>query len=479
MGNNRRKKTLHDLQITGAGAKGKAIAHLPEGKTVFVSGAVPGDFVRALVYKQKRSYAEAKVVEIITPSEKRITPECAHFEHCGGCKWQHLAYDAQLSFKADEVKQNLSRIGHLKLPTPEPILPSPSAFYYRNKMEYSFSTHRWLTDEEIATGEDISGRNALGFHAPGRWDRVIDIEHCHLQPEPSNAIRNWFRVYAKEHNLSYYHPYDKVGALRSLLIRTASTGEVMTLVQFGPDEHVEPEKVMSDLQATFPVITTGLYTVNLKGNESLYDQDVITSWGKGYILERMVAYRESDADLNFHIGPKTFYQTNALQAEALYRIAIDFLNPQEHELVYDLYTGVGTIALYLAPLVRKVIGVELVEDSIKNAKENALRNSISNTEFFAGDMRETLNQEFVEQHGNPDTLIVDPPREGMHPSVVQTLLDLKPERWVYISCNSATQARDLALMSDMYEVERFQPVDMFPHTHHVENVALLRKKTKV
>ncbi len=472
----KRKPTIHDLDIVGAGAKGKAIARLPEGKTVLVEGAVPGDKAKVKVFKHKKAYAEGRAIEILSYSPDRIEPECKHFHHCGGCKWQHLSYEAQLTHKANEVTQNLSRIGHLKLPDAQPILPSPSPYYYRNKMEFSFSTHRWLTDEEVQSDETISARNALGFHAPGRWDRVIDITHCHLQPEPSNRIRNWMREYAVENNLSFYHPYDKVGAMRSLLIRTAQSGEVMVLLQFGPSYGVDYIKVMNNLQAAFPEITTALYTVNHKGNESLYDQDIQVVSGPGYIKEVMKGYRENDPELTFHIGPKTFYQTNALQAEALYRVALDFLNPQNDELLYDLYTGVGTIALYAARSVNHVVGVELVEDSIISAKENAVRNNIENATFFSGDMREVLNESFIRTHGKPDILMVDPPREGMHPSVVKTILDIMPKRWVYVSCNSATQARDLALMSEHYEVETYRPVDMFPHTHHVENVALLRVK---
>jgi 23S rRNA (uracil1939-C5)-methyltransferase len=479
MGSKRRKKSQHRLLITGAGAKGKAIARLEDGKTVLVSGAVPGDEVLVEVYRQKRAYAEARTLEILKASPDRIDPACKHFENCGGCTWQHLDYPAQLRFKENEVKQNLTRIGHLELPEVEPIMASASPFYYRNKMEYSFSTHRWLTSEEVASGEDFSGRNALGFHAPGRWDRVIDIEHCHLQPEPSNRIRNWFREYARTHDLSFYHPYDKVGALRSLMIRTALTGEVMTLVQFGPCDVINHQQVMKDMQTAFPEITTGLYTVNHKGNESLYDQDIQVAWGPGYIVEKMQAYAEGGDDLHFHIGPKTFYQTNALQAESLYRVALDFLQPQANELLYDLYTGIGTIALYASSQVKKVIGVELVEDSIANAKENARRNGIENAAFFAGDMKDVLTQEFIDTHGTPDTLIVDPPREGLHPSVVETILSINPQRWVYISCNSATQARDLALVDEHYRVAKYRPVDMFPHTHHVENVVLMERRLGV
>jgi 23S rRNA (uracil1939-C5)-methyltransferase len=478
MGNKRRQKESYDLHITGAGARGKAIARLPDGKTVMVEGAVPGDTARVLVYKQKRNYAEGKATEILSPSPDRIEPECKHFDHCGGCKWQNLTYDAQLGFKSDEVHQNLRRIGHLELPESDAILPSPSVFYYRNKLEYSFSTHRWLTEDEIETNDEINKRDALGFHVPGRWDRVIDVEHCHLQPEPSNKIRNFLREYARDHKLSFYHPYDKAGALRSLLIRTARTGEVMVLLQFGPADNVNYQKVMDDIQAKFPEITTCLYTINHKGNESLYDQEVIVASGPGYIWEEMPAFRKGDTPLRFKIGPKTFYQTNALQAESLYRIALEYLDPQPEELLYDLYTGVGTIALYAARSVKKVIGVELIEDSIASARENAKLNSIDNADFYAGDMRAILNEEFIRTHGRPDTLIVDPPREGMHPTVVQTILDIRPRRWVYVSCNSATQARDLALMKEHYKVKLYRPVDMFPHTHHVENIALLELKMK-
>ncbi|MCC5916986.1 MAG: 23S rRNA (uracil(1939)-C(5))-methyltransferase RlmD [Cryomorphaceae bacterium] len=475
MGNRKRKKEVHELDITGAGAKGKAIAHLENGKTVMIQGAVPGDRAKVLVYKQKKRYAEGKTLEILSPSPDRIEPECRHFAYCGGCKWQNLTYEAQLRFKSDEVHQNLKRIGHLQLPEAEPILPSPGIFYYRNKLEYSFSTHRWLTETEIETEGNIELRNALGFHVPGRWDRVIDIQHCHLQPEPSNAIRNFLRDYAQKNNLSFYHPYDKVGALRSLMIRTSGIGEVMVLLQFGPADNIDHQKIMDDIKAEFPQITTALYTINHKGNESLYDQEMRIANGPGYIMEEMPAFRKGDPNLKFKIGPKTFYQTNALQAEALYRIALEFLNPQPDELLYDLYTGVGTIALYAAHSVKKVIGLELIEDSIRSAIENAKRNEIDNAEFFAGDMREVLNEAFIEKHGRPDILIVDPPREGMHPTVVKTILEIQPERWVYVSCNSATQARDLALMKDSYEVVKFQPVDMFPHTHHVENIALLQR----
>ncbi|RCX05672.1 23S rRNA m(5)U-1939 methyltransferase [Schleiferia thermophila] len=463
------------LEVSAAGAQGKAIARTSQGQVVFIPYAVPGDIIDAEVVQSKKNYLEARIVHLHTPSPHRTSPPCTHFGLCGGCKWQHMHYQAQLQWKQQEVTNNLLHLGKLSLPEPDPILASSSTFGYRNKVEYSFSSMRWLTEQQITEGRSLD-RRALGFHIPGRWDRVLHIEHCHLHDSFTNQIRNYLFHYAIDHHLSFWHPKEQTGLLRTLTLRYTTTGQYMVILQFGHNDTSAIHRLLDSLLQTFPQLTTLLYAINTKGNDALYDLDLVCYHGPGYIEEQMPAYNARHQPLIFRISPKSFYQTNSHQATQLYRRALDYLRPTGTELVYDLYTGTGTIALYMARYVRKVIGVELVPDAIADAHTNALLNQITNTTFIAGDIKQTFTPVFIATHGNPDAIIVDPPRDGMHPDVVNTLLRLAPPAIVYISCNSATQARDLAMLSSRYSIIRYGAVDMFPHTHHVESVALLHRQ---
>jgi 23S rRNA (uracil1939-C5)-methyltransferase len=469
----RRKKTLffEDLEVTGAGARGKAIAKAPDGRVVFISNAVPGDRVSVQILKKRKGYYQGKATQILQDSAYRIPAKCAHFGTCGGCKWQHMSYEAQLKYKEEEVVSNLQRIGKLELPEVSPIMAAPQQYYYRNKMEFSFSNTRWLEPEEIESNEAIADRNALGLHIPGMWDRVLDLSECHLQADPSNAIRLGVRDYAQKHNLPFFDPRRQEGFLRSLMIRNTREGEFMVLLQCYEDRKTEREGLLRYLAETFPQITSLFYTINPKGNDSIYDLDLICYHGASYITERMEG-------LEFRITPKAFYQTNSEQAYELYKVVRKFAGLSGRERVYDLYTGLGTIAQFLAGEAAEVIGIEAVPEAIDAAKSNAKRNGIENTQFFAGDMKNIFTAEFIGEHGQPDVLITDPPRDGMHKDVVARILQIAPERIVYVSCNSATQARDLALMKEHYHVKKIQPVDMFPQTHHVENVVLLTLRTE-
>ena len=381
-----------------------------------------------------------------------------------------MGYEHQLYFKQKEVENNLKRIGNLELPEINPILGSKKQYFYRNKMEFSFSNSRWLTQKEIESNTDFEDRNALGFHIPGMWDKILDIKKCHLQQDPSNAIRLEVKNFATANHLSFFNPRKQQGLLRTLMIRTASTGEIMVLIQFFEDKKAERELLMNHLKQVFPEITSLLYVINSKQNDTIYDQEVICFSGRNHIFEEMEG-------LQFKINAKSFYQTNSEQAFELYAVTRDFAGLTGNELVYDLYTGTGTIAQFIAKKAQKVVGVESVPEAILDAKANALHNNISNVEFFVGDMKNVFNTNFIEQHGQPDVIITDPPRDGMHKQVVEQLLQVAPPKIVYVSCNSATQARDLALMNEVYEVTRVQPVDMFPQTHHVENVVLLEKRS--
>ncbi|MFD2909644.1 23S rRNA (uracil(1939)-C(5))-methyltransferase RlmD [Flavobacterium ardleyense] len=468
-----KKKTerivFENVKILDAGAKGVSVAKAPDGKVIFLPNVVPGDVVDVQTVKKRKAYYEGKAIKIHEFSEHRITPVCQHFGTCGGCKWQNMAYSQQLFYKNQEVFNNLKRIGKIELPDFEPILGSEKQFFYRNKMEFGFSNARWMTDAEIQTGADFEDKNALGFHIPKMWDKILDIEKCHLQEDPSNDIRNEIKRFAIAKNLTFFNPRAVEGLLRTLMIRTASTGELMVLIQFYEKDITAIELMMNFLAERFPQITSLQYVINQKLNDTLYDQDIILFKGRDHILEEMEG-------LQFSINAKSFYQTNSEQAYELYKITRDFAGLTGNEIVYDLYTGTGTIAQFVSKAAKKVIGVEAVPEAIIDAKANATRNNITNCEFYVGDMKNVFNDEFIAQHGHPDVIITDPPRDGMHKDVVEQIMKIAPNRVVYVSCNSATQARDLALMDEKYQVIRVRPVDMFPQTHHVENVVLLEKR---
>jgi 23S rRNA (uracil1939-C5)-methyltransferase len=466
----RNKRVIfEDLEVIDAGAKGKAVAKAPDGRVVFINNAIPGDVVTVQTFKKRKAYYEGSAIAFSSYSDRRTEPACEHFGTCGGCKWQNMGYEHQLYFKQKEVVNNLTRLGGIELPEVSPIVGSEKTYFYRNKMEFSFSDNKWLTKEQIESGEEIANRNALGFHIPGMWDKILDIDKCHLQADPSNAIRNFISNRAQELGISFFNTRKQEGMLRTLMIRTSTTGDLMVLSQFYSEDESQRKNLLDAVGAEFPEITSLLYVINSKGNDTIYDQDVICYAGQDHIFEEMEGLR-------FKITAKSFYQTNSEQAYELYKITRDLAGLKGDELVYDLYTGTGTIAQFIAKDAARVIGVEAVPDAIEAAKENAAINNITNTEFVVGDMKKVFNQEFVEKYGKPDLVITDPPRDGMHADVVQQLLHLEPARIVYVSCNSATQARDLKLMDEMYKVMKVQPVDMFPQTHHVENVVLLEKR---
>jgi 23S rRNA (uracil1939-C5)-methyltransferase len=463
------KIVFDTVKVLDAGAKGVSVAKAPDGKVIFISNVVPGDVVDVQTFKKRKAYYEGKAINFHEYSEHRTEPVCEHFGVCGGCKWQNMKYSQQLYYKQNEVYNNLKRIGKVEMPEFEPILGSEKQFFYRNKMEFGFSNARWMTEEEIKSEQDFDDKNALGFHIPKMWDKILDITKCHLQADPSNAIRNEIRRFAIENNLEFFNPRNHEGLLRTLMIRTASTGEIMVLIQFFKENKIQRELIMNHLATTFPEITSLQYVINGKANDTMYDQNIKLFKGRDYILEEMEG-------LQFSINAKSFYQTNSEQAYELYKITRDFAGLTGNELVYDLYTGTGTIAQFVSKQAKKVIGVEAVPEAIIDAKENAKRNNITNCEFYVGDMKNVFNDAFIAQHGHPDVIITDPPRDGMHADVVKQILTIAPEKVVYVSCNSATQARDLALMDEMYKVTRIRPVDMFPQTHHVENVVLLEKR---
>ncbi len=469
------QKIITDLLIIDIAEEGKGVGKDGE-MVVFVEKAVPGDVVDAQVYKKKKKFAEAKIHQLKTASKDRVNPFCEHFGICGGCKWQHLDYAAQLNYKQNAVANALQRLGKVDVSNMQDILPSSQTTYYRNKLEYTFSNKRWLTsnDEENLAEAD---RNALGFHVPLRFDKILEINHCYLQADPSNAIRNSLSEFAKLNNISFYDLRNHEGTLRNLIIRNTTTNELMVIVVFAYPQEGELELVMEHLEANFPQITSLQYIINQKKNDTIGDQEIIGYAGKTYITELMPAFGEENKQLQFRIGPKSFYQTNALQAHELYKIAATFADLQGTELVYDLYTGTGTIANFIAAKAKKVIGIEYVPDAIEDAKINSSINNITNTRFFAGDMKDILTADFTALHGKPDVVITDPPRAGMHADVVKRLLEIEAEKIVYVSCNAATQARDLELLNEKYTVQQIKPVDMFPHTQHVENVVLLKLKS--
>lgn len=460
-------KQFENVTVIDIAEEGKGVGKA-EDFVLFIEKAVPGDVVDVEVYRKKKNFGEAKIIGLKQPSEHRTDPFCEHFGTCGGCKWQHMTYEAQLQFKQKAVTDALSRLAKVNVSHTLPIVPSPADRYYRNKLEYTFSNKRWLNDGENRTDDPIE-MSALGFHIPGRFDKILDINHCYLQADPSNDIRLKIRDYARDHQMSFYDIKAHTGALRNLIIRTSSTGELMVIVVFAYATEEEVNKLMGYVEQEFPQITSLLYILNQKKNDTIFDQDVVAWKGPEYIHERM-------NDIQFRIGPKSFYQTNAIQAQRLYEIARDFAGFNGTELVYDLYTGAGTIANFVAGHVREVIGVEYVPQAIEDAKVNSTINNINNTKFYAGDMKDVLNADFVNEHGKPDVIITDPPRAGMHADVVERLMEIEAPKIVYVSCNASTQARDLIVLKNKYHVTQIQPVDMFPHTQHVENVVLLELK---
>ena len=466
-----RKKTdilLEDITIEAVAAEGKAIAHTPDSQVVFVPFAVPGDVVDIRVYKKKKNYLEGVIAALKKPSPDRLEPFCSHFGICGGCKWQPLPYPLQLEAKRRQVYDQLVRIGHLVVPEILPTLPSERTVFYRNKLEFTASDKRWILPEEDPEGLNDAQRCGLGFHVGKFFDKVLDLDRCYLQPEPSNAIRLFAKKYAIEHSIPFYDIRENKGIFRTIFVRTTESGATMVIVCFA-EEFKGREAFLDALAEEFPQISSLYYIINSKKNDSISDQTCVLYKGDEAIYEEMEGLR-------FKIGPKSFYQTNTLQAYNLYKVAREFADLKGDEVVYDLYTGTGTIAQFVSRKARKVVGIEYVPEAIEDARLNAKCNGIDNCTFYAGDMKDVLTPSFIARNGVPDVMIVDPPRAGMHPDVVKVIMEAAPERIVYVSCNPASQARDLAAMSEKYEILAVQPVDMFPHTQHVENVCKLRLK---
>lgn len=457
---------LQDITITDVAAEGNAVARADGEMVIFIPFGAPGDVADVKLTKKKKSYAEGSIVSLKKPSEIRVKPRCEHFTVCGGCRWQHLPYDFQIKCKQQQVYDALTRIAHVPFPEISPILGSKEIWEYRNKMEYTFSNRCWLTFEQLNSGLEFPDRDAAGFHIPGAFDKVLDIKKCHLQDDLSNRLRLFIKQYGKDNGYSFYDIRACQGLLRTLMVRIATTGEIMAVMVFGEKDDEKIKSLMDAVRNEFPQITSLLYVINTKVNDTIADQEILLHSGKMYIEEEMDSLR-------FRIGPKSFYQTNSRQALVLYTVARNFAHLTGNELVYDLYTGTGTIANFVARHCRHVIGIEYVEDAIKDARINSEVNSLNNTEFYAGDMKDVLTDDFIAEHGRPDVMIVDPPRAGMHGDVVDVILNAEPERIVYVSCNPATQARDLALLNVKYDITAVQPVDMFPHTQHVENVVAL------
>ncbi len=466
MSRKKQKPFYEGLEIVDIGSEGKAVARTGE-MVVFTTYAIPGDIVDLQVTKKRKRYAEAIVTKFHKFSTDRTENFCEHFGICGGCKWQILPYEKQLHYKQKQVQDQLERIGKIKMNGFLPILGSEKNTFYRNKLEFTFSNKRWLTKEEF--NSETKNLNALGFHVPGLFDKIININKCWLQPEPSNKIRNFIYDYAIENELSFFDIKAKTGFLRTLIIRTSSTGEIMVILSFYHEDKATREELLSSLGNEFPEITSLLYVINSKGNDTITDQDIEIFKGRDFILEQM-------EELKFKIGPKSFYQTNSEQAYNLYKVVRDFAELKGNETVYDLYTGTGTIANFVAKQVSKVVGIEYVPEAIEDAKENSKINNITNTVFYSGDIKSVLNDDFILENGQPDIIITDPPRAGMHNDVIESMIKSGAQKIIYVSCNPATQARDLALFDANYEVKKIQPVDMFPHTHHVENVVLLWKR---
>ena len=458
---------IENITITGIAAEGKALARYNE-KVVFVPHVIPGDVVDLQVTKKKSAYLEARAIRFHSYSPQRVQPVCEHFGVCGGCKWQMLPYPNQLEYKQQQVSDNLTRIGKIELPEILSILGSEKTEFYRNKLEFTFSNKKWLTTEEM-NSDETRNMNGVGFHIPGMFDKVLDIHKCWLQEDISNQLRNEIRDYANNNKLTFFDLRKQEGFLRTMMVRTTSTGEIMLIVVFFYEDEALRIGLLDHLANTFPQLTSLLYVINSKANDTITDQEVITYKGADAIVEEMEG-------LKFKIGPKSFYQTNSEQAYMLYKVAREFAGLSGNELVYDLYTGTGTIANFVARQANQVIGIEYVPEAIEDARLNSSLNNIDNTLFYAGDMKDILNESFIVQHGRPDVIITDPPRAGMHNDVIEAILFAAPQRIVYVSCNPATQARDLSLLDKDYKVTRVQPVDMFPHTHHVENVVLLEAR---
>jgi len=464
----RKQIDLFEVPIHGIADRGKGVGRTADGLTVFVEGAVPGDVADVHVQKKKGTFAEGTVTRIVTPSPDRVEAFCQHFSICGGCKWQNLDYQAQLRHKQQVVEDALLRIGKVEIAEIRPILGAKDTTYYRNKLEFGFANRRWLTKDELGN-EDIDSSHALGFHRAGFFDKIIDIQHCWLQPEPSNVLRNTCRTIALEQDLAFYDMRTHVGFLRNLMVRITSVGETMLLVSFAKNDKKAIIRYLDAVLEKFPDLTTLVYCVNTKMNDTMFDLDMFTYFGKGFVVEQL-------GDLRFKIGPKSFFQTNSQQGKQLYDVAAEFAGLSGQENVYDLYTGTGSIALYLARQCRQVVGIEEVPEAIADAEENMRLNDIQNAIFYAGDVKNVLSPEFAALHGRPDVVITDPPRAGMHEKAVRFLLDLAAPRIVYVSCNPSTQARDLQWLAEKYAVLKSQAVDMFPHTHHIENVVLLELK---
>ena len=467
----RKQKQLpifYEVTITDVAAEGKAIAKVDD-MVIFTQYAVPGDVVDLQIFKKKKNYMEGRVIKFHSYSEKRCEAACEHYGTCGGCKWQILPYEEQIRYKQKQVVDNLTRLGHIELPEITPILGSEKTYFYRNKLEYTFSNRKWLTMEDMQKEHKPEELNGVGFHIPGMFDKVLDINKCWLQDDISNQIRNEIRRYAQEKGLTFFDLRNQEGFLRTLMIRTTSTGELMVVVVFFHEDEAERVALLQHLADMFPQITALLYVINSKCNDTITDQEIVCFKGEEAIYEEMEGLR-------FKIGPKSFYQTNSEQAYELYKVARNFAELTGEELVYDLYTGTGTIANFVSRKARQVIGIEYVPEAIEDAKVNSALNGIDNTLFFAGDMKDILTDKFIKEYGRPDVIITDPPRAGMHEDVVNVILNAEPKRIVYVSCNPATQARDLQMLDVKYKVTAVQPVDMFPHTHHVENVVRLELK---
>lgn len=464
----KKSEVLENILVENFAAEGKSISRV-NGKVLFIENAIPGDVVDVRIFKSKKSFMEGVSIKIHEKSSSRLEPFCPHFGICGGCKWQNVNYQTQTEYKHQQVIDQLTKIGKVSIPEINTILPSKETVFYRNKLEYTFSNNKWLTQEEIDSGKDFD-RNSLGFHIPGRFDKIIDVETCFLQPEPSNTIRNVIKDYAKSKNLTFFDLKKQEGFLRNLIIRTANTGEVMVLLQVY-HHHEEIFLILDHLNSLIPGITSLNYIINSKKNETFHDLEVVCYKGLPYITEEIEG-------LKFRIGPKSFFQTNSNQAYELYKITREFAELTGSEIVYDLYTGTGTIANFVAAKAKKVVGLEYVEMAIEDAKVNSAINGIKNTVFYSGDIKNLLNKEFFAKEGRPEVIITDPPRAGMHQDVVEMINQSGAKRIVYVSCNPATQARDLSILDGNYEIKKVQPVDMFPHTYHVENVVLLELRSK-
>ncbi len=459
---------LENLLIVDAGAKGVSVARLEDGKVILVKNAVPGDIGDIQITKKRRKYIEGNLVTLKEASKDRINPKCKHFNVCGGCKWQHMSYTAQLKYKQNEVVNNFKKIAFVSEPESNTIIGSDKIYHYRNKMEFSFSAKKWLSLEEINSGVEILDKNALGLHIPGMWNKVVDLEECFLQESPSNEIRLAIKSYAIENNLSFYDLREKNGLLRTLMIRSSSTQELMVLIQFAEDNKEQISKLLNYLKVKFPQITSLLYTINKKENDVLYDLEIINFAGKDFISEKI-------ENLTFKVGPKSFFQTNSDQAVVLYKKIRELVGEHKDKIAYDLYSGTGTITQFMANSFKQIIGIESVKEAVDAAKISAKENNINNVSFVCGDMKEILNDEFINQHGVPEIIITDPPRDGMHHNVIKNILNIKPQKIIYVSCNSATQARDFNLMKEEYKITLIQPVDMFPQTFHVENIIVLER----